>query len=67
MSGGDPVAMRSMTREIVRCDAELRKLREVRDQATCPDDYATACEDIDTWLERRLALMNGTARGGHRA
>ena len=53
-----------MTRELVKCDAELTKLREVRDQATCPDDYATACEDIDTALDLRLALMNGTARGG---
>ena len=59
--------MRSMTREIDRCDAALTKLREVRDQATCPDDYATACEDIDTWLETRFALQTGTARGGHRA
>ena len=56
-----------MPHELDRCDAALTKLREVRDQATCPDDYATACEDIDTWLETRFALQTGTARGGHRA
>ena len=59
--------MRSMTREIVRCDAELRKLWEkLQDHGYDPDELANLREDCDLWLDRRNALSNG-ARGGHRA
>lgn len=59
---------RSMPGELDRCDAELRKLAEqLHDHTWDPDDAANLREDIDAVLDRRLAISNGTARGGQRS
>ena len=64
------MAMRAMTREVARCDAELRKLAAQRfalmtPECWDPDELACIREDIDQWLDRRLALSSGTVRGGN--
>ena len=61
------VATRTRSRELARCDAELRKLAAQRfalmtPECWDPDELACIREDIDQWLDRRLALINGTAR-----
>lgn len=51
--------MRSTTRELAACDAELRKLTEqLHDLTWDPDELACLREDIDQWLDRRLALSD---------
>jgi hypothetical protein len=56
--------MKAMTRELVKCDAELRKLTEqLHDHTWDPDELANVREDIDALLDKRNALTYGTARG----
>lgn len=59
--------MRSMTRELAHCDAELRKLTERLRDGWDPDEAANLREDIDQWLDRRIALSRGGTRSSHRA
>jgi len=46
----------SKTRDLAKCDAELRKLTERLRDGYDPDDLANLREDIDAWLDHRLRL-----------
>jgi hypothetical protein len=57
------MAMRAMTRELVKCDAALHELwLQLHDQTWDPDELACVREDIDLWLERRYALQTQAVR-----
>lgn len=52
--------MASATRELAKCDANLRKLAEqLHDHTWDPDEVACIREDLDEWLEKRLAISEG--------